>query len=88
MSGTTDRPILADMRRQLNAIGASEMELVSNNETLQVMFDRLQELREEMNQAKLEAAQAAAEPYLQLIRRIEKDYAMILKLSQTSYGDQ
>lgn len=88
MDDTPDRPILAQIRRQLNAIGASEMEIVANSETMQAMFDRLQELREEMNEAKIEAARKAAEPYLQAIRRIEKDYAMILKLSQTSYGEK
>lgn len=76
-----DKPILAEMRKQLMAMGASEMEARANNDTLVAMWERLQELREEMNEAKIAAAKAAAQPYLDLMAKIEKNYAMIVKLS-------
>jgi outer membrane murein-binding lipoprotein Lpp len=79
MSGTL--PLIAEMRKQLVLIGASEMDSVSRNETLQSMWSRLQELREEMNEAKMAAAQEAARPYLELMTKIERDYVMIVKLS-------
>ena len=83
MSGSQDRPILAEMRKQLVAIGASEMESRAENETLQAMWARLQELREEMNEAKMAAAAEAARPYLETMAKIEKSYAMIIKLSSS-----
>lgn len=79
-----EKPILAKVRRSLMEMGASEMREAASDETLQANFDRLQELRREMNEAKKEAAAKAAEPYLEVIEQVEKQYAMYLKLKGQS----
>lgn len=73
--------ILEEVRDKLTSIGNSEFEARSNQPLLQEMFDKIQELRDEMNEAKKRASQEAAKPYLEAIAEIEQKYAFMLKLS-------
>ncbi len=74
--------ILTDIREQLARFGGSELEAKENMPALETMFDRLQELRTEMNEAKKKAAEEAAAPYLEAMAEIQRRYAFILKLGQ------
>ena len=73
--------ILTDVRKKLAATGHTELSSKEDQPILQEMWDRLQEIREEMNNAKKEAAAQAALPYQEVIEQIEKRYAMMLRLS-------
>jgi hypothetical protein len=71
---------LAKVRKQLMISGNSEHELLANG-SLKDLFDQIQELKREMNIAKREAADAAAVPYLEAISSLERNYAIVAKLS-------
>jgi hypothetical protein len=73
--------ILKRVRARISALGNSEFDAVSDQPALKELWEQVQSLREEMNEAKKAAAAAAAAPYLEAIGQIEKRYAMILKLS-------
>ena len=68
------KPVLAQVRRVLLEMGASEMQETRDDEMLQSLFDQIQDLRREMNEAKKEAAARAAQPYLNAIEQVEKRY--------------
>ena len=72
--------ILRDVRAKISTMGASEYDTVDRFTSMQEMFNKLQDLREEMNQAKKDAAAKAAAPYVELMQQIESRYAFILKL--------
>lgn len=78
------KPVLAQVRRVLLEMGASEMQETRDDEMLQSLFDQIQDLRREMNEAKKEAAARAAQPYLNAIEQVEKRYAMYLRLKGQS----
>ena len=79
----SEKPILAQVRRRLMEVGAAEgLEL--DDPMISGLFDQIQGLRTEMNEAKKEAATAAAKPYMEAIDQIEKRYAMFLKLRSTA----
>ena len=78
---TKTRTVLQQVREQLKNIGSSEFEAVASNENLQALFDQRQALKAEMNAAKKEAAARAAEPYEIELDRIERQYALYIKLS-------
>jgi len=70
--------ILRQVRAEISTLGASED--LSNLTSLQTLFDKLQDLREEMNEAKKQAAAEAAKPYLEAMATIESRYAFTLKM--------
>ena len=73
--------ILADIRRQLmKNTEATEQEILSEGTAITAMWDQIQQLKLEMNAAKKAAAEEAARPYLEAIDKIERRYAMYLKL--------
>jgi hypothetical protein len=73
--------ILADIRKQLMGKSEStEQEILSEGSAITDMWNQIQDLKLEMNQAKRLAAEEAAKPYLEAIEKIEKRYAMFLKL--------
>lgn len=76
--------ILPDIRKQLLKLGASETAGQVDNDALQALWNQMQDIRAEMNEAKKAAAAAAAQPYLDAMEQIEKRYAMFLKLSSSS----
>ena len=76
--------ILPEIRRQLLALGASETGGLVDNDALKALWERQQEIRAEMNEAKKLAAAETSKPYLELLGQIEKRYAMFMKLSSSS----
>lgn len=72
---------LALVRKQLMTSGLSEAEVLSDSEGIRNLFDQIQKLKREMNEAKKKAADEAAQPYLETIEIIEKRYALLIKLS-------
>lgn len=73
--------ILAQVRKQLMTSGLSEAEVLADSSGTQSLFDQIQNLKREMNEAKKKAADEAAAPYLEAISTIEKRYALMIKLS-------
>lgn len=73
--------ILTDVRNTLSSFGGSELAAKENMPALQGMWEKMQELRKEMNEAKKLAAEEAAKPYLEAMEEIQRRYAFILKLS-------
>jgi DNA primase len=61
--------------------GNSEFAAVAENESLQEMLVQIQELKDEMNEAKKAAMIEAAKPYLEAIKNLEENYALYLKLA-------
>lgn len=59
-------------------LGGSEIKAVATNEGMQELFRQKQALIVEMNAAKRQAAEAAAQPYLEAIREIDQMYGMML----------
>jgi hypothetical protein len=80
--------ILASVRKRLLELGASEMAGQQDNDMLKGLWNQMQDLRAEMNQAKKDAAAEAAKPYLEAIEQVEKRYAMFLKLSSTDVRER
>jgi hypothetical protein len=73
--------ILADIRKQLmKSTESTEQEILSEGSAITAMWDQIQTLKLEMNAAKKAAAEEAAKPYLEAIEKIERRYAMYLKL--------
>lgn len=69
--------LIRDIRQHLNK---SEIEIVSKDEYLQDLFKKKQDLINEMNVAKRQAADLAAVPYLEAISELDKAYGMMLTL--------
>lgn len=73
--------VLAQVRKQLmSSTESTEQEILSEGSAIKAMWDQIQEIKLEMNAAKKAAAEEAAKPYLEAIEKIEKRYAMYLKL--------
>ncbi len=75
--------ILEQVRKQLTILGKSEMAAREDQSALRDLFAKRQALIEERNEAKKAASAKAAEPYDDAIERLEKTYAMFIKLSST-----
>lgn len=75
-----EKTALQRVREQLKNMGCSEFASVANNAALQELFNERQLLKAEMNIAKKEAAAEAAKPYEEALDKIERTYAMYLKL--------
>ena len=73
--------LLTDVRKKITALGSTEVDARDNHPVLEDLWNQLQDLKEEMNDAKKAAAAEAAKPYLETIEQIEKRYALFLKLS-------
>ena len=73
--------VLAEVRKQLmKSTEGTEQEILSEGSAISAMWDQIQSLKLEMNAAKKAAAEEAAKPYLEAIDKIERRYAMYLKL--------
>ena len=75
-----EKTALRRVREQLKNLGYSEFASVADNEALQSLFNERQVLKAEMNVAKKEAAAEAAKPCAEALEKIERNYAMYLKL--------
>jgi acyl-[acyl carrier protein]--UDP-N-acetylglucosamine O-acyltransferase len=76
--------VLDQVRLTLKKSGMSEAQLSTDHPAVKELFSRLQDLREEMNEAKKKAAADAAVPYLEAMTKIERQYAMLIRLSATN----
>lgn len=77
-----NQTVLQSVRQLMTSIGVSEQDARDNIPALQEMWEKTQDLKKEMNEAKRKAAEEAAKPYLEMISEIERRYAFILKLQQ------
>lgn len=73
--------VLAQVRKDLMKTGMSEAEVLADAGGVKEMFSHIQDLKREMNTAKKLAAEEAAKPYLEAIDKIERRYALYMKLS-------
>jgi hypothetical protein len=69
---------IKNTRLMISNLGGSELKAVANSETLQKLFLQKQALIAEMNQAKREAADEAAKPYLEAIQSVDEKYSFML----------
>jgi hypothetical protein len=74
--------VLRGVQNQISSLGGSELDAVQNMPMLQDMWDKLQDLRKEMNEAKKKASEEAAKPYLEAMETIQRRYAFMLKMTQ------
>jgi len=72
--------IIKRVRDNISKLGGSELKAVANDEGLQEMFAQKQALLAEMNAARRAAAEAAAAPYLEAIKDLDRMYAMVLSM--------
>ena len=75
--------VLAQVRKQLTSSGGSEHEVFAEGGGAQECWQQLQGLRREMNVAKKEASDTAAQPYLEAMTKLERRYAMLIKLASS-----
>ena len=61
--------------------GGSEVDARENVGGVNELWQEIQELKQQMNIAKKEAAAEAAKPFLEQIEELEETYAFVLKLS-------
>lgn len=73
--------LLKKLRDELAEAGKSEFVAQNKQPELKRLIDQMQELRLEMAQAKKQAAEEAAKPYLEVLGKLEKRYAFMLKLA-------
>lgn len=78
--------LIRNVRLYISKNGNSELDIVANDEYMQDLFRKKQELINEMNITKRKAADDAAVPYLEAIAEIDKAYAMMLSLSGNNEG--
>ncbi len=76
--------LIRNVRLYISKHGNSELEIVANDEYMQDLFRKKQELINEMNNTKRKAADEAAAPYLEAIAEIDRQYAMMLTLNGNS----
>ena len=74
--------LIKQTRLSVSNLGNSELKAVASNEGLQELFKQKQALIAEMNQAKRNAADQAAIPYLEAINEVDEMYAVLLTLLQ------
>lgn len=70
---------LSKIRNKIAKNGGSEISEFQTDNDLKELWQSKQELLTAMNKAKKEAAEKAAEPYLNLIRDIDEQYAVLLQ---------
>lgn len=69
-----------NVRLQVSSLGGSEVKAIADNEGLKELFEKRQELIEEMNAAKRKAADEAAKPYIEAIAEVDRMYSMLLTM--------
>lgn len=72
---------LKNVRNQIANRGLSEFEVRKHSDELQILWERLEQIKTEHNQAKAKALADIDAKYLPLIVEIENQYAFLLKLS-------
>jgi hypothetical protein len=75
--------IINGIRAGIAKAGGSELKALATDDGLKELWNDKQTLIAEMNKAKKEAAEKAAEPFIELIKEIDQQYAMLLALKET-----
>lgn len=73
--------ILTGVRSKVANSGGSELAALSSNEGLREIFVQRQTILKDMNAAKKAAAIRAAEPFLNSLEELDRQYAMILSMT-------
>ena len=76
-----DKTYIDQARRDLVNSGGSEVDIRQSLPGAVELWDEIQTLKAEMNQAKKKAAEKAAAPFLEQIVELEDQYAFVIKLS-------
>ena len=71
--------LVSRIRKNIAEVGGNELKARATNDGLKQLWDDKQLLLAEMNKAKRAAAEAAAKPYLELIKEIDEQYAVLLQ---------
>jgi flagellar biosynthesis/type III secretory pathway chaperone len=72
--------VVERVRKHINGLGLSELVLRCENESLQELWEQKQRLLADMNAARKEASEAAAQPFREKIAALDEMYATILAL--------
>lgn len=72
--------IVQAIRKNIAEAGGSEAKAIAANDGLRSLWEHKQRLLMEMNKAKKAAAEAAAEPFLEEIEEIDRQYAFLLQM--------
>jgi outer membrane murein-binding lipoprotein Lpp len=72
---------LDKLRKSIAAGGKNEVDARNNQEELKKLFAQKQQLLQEMNAAKKQAAEEAAAPFLAQIKEIDEYYCVLLTLT-------
>jgi hypothetical protein len=73
--------VLEKVRKELMSSSTGEAGALAEEGAARLLWSQIQDLKREMNQAKKEAADEAAKPYLEAIEKIERRYAIVIKLT-------
>jgi hypothetical protein len=73
--------MLSEVRAKIALSSNTEFGILSSQPAMVTLWEQMQTLREEMNEAKKRAAKEAAIPYITLIENLETKYAILLRLS-------
>lgn len=85
----SDTSLIKKIRSMLTAVNGSETKAIATDENIKSLWKDRQALVLEMNKAKKIAAEEAAIPYLDLIKDIDEQYAMMIALvSDSSKKDE
>ena len=71
--------LVSRIRKNIAEVGGNELKARATNDGLKQLWDDKQLLLAEMNKAKRAAAEDAAKPYLELIKEIDEQYAVLLQ---------
>ena len=76
-----DDSYLKDAREHLSEVGQSEVALMEDLPGTEELWKEIQDVKQQMNDAKKKASEKAAIPYLEKLKELEDQYALALKLS-------
>ena len=72
---------IKDARTHLTSSNRSEVSVMEELPDAADIWRQIQQVKQEMNEAKRKAAELAAKPYLAQIAALEAEYALVLKLT-------
>ena len=72
--------LIERVRNSIASLGGSEAKAITDNIGLKGLWEDKQALLAEMNKAKREAAELAAQPYLDVLKDLDEQYAFLLRM--------
>lgn len=76
-----DKSYIKQSRKEMAEAGTTEVSIREKIPGIDELWREIQDLRQQMNEAKKKAANEAAEPFLEKIKDLENQIAFIAKLS-------